>query len=221
MKIEQFIRKLNNTELNNQNTNDAYVRISKEIQNSVPQDFFEDLDSNLVTVLNKKTKTQVDNWIRYQFYPSNDEYRIANLSSIYKSYLASPGDYVYIEKIQIENKIHYEIYMKTYDKICMKYSKSNLAFEILNESHVSEMDILEKNINLKYNGVLFQSKICFSHTKKKRADSPFESRYYTIDDLPQELINNIRRDSFVEVIQKGINFNIMLMNSWSFNKFIK
>ena len=43
MKIEQFIRKLNNTELNFQNTNDAYVRLSKDIQDNIPQDFLMNL----------------------------------------------------------------------------------------------------------------------------------------------------------------------------------
>lgn len=56
MKVEQFIRKLNNTELNNQNTNDAYVRISKDIQVEVPLDFFEELDSRNIKVIDKKNE---------------------------------------------------------------------------------------------------------------------------------------------------------------------
>ena len=64
----------------------------------------------------------VENWVRYQYYPSNKEYRIANLSCIYKSYKSSSGDYLYIEKIQNESNIHFEIYMKNYQKICLKYS---------------------------------------------------------------------------------------------------
>ena len=131
MKIEQFIRKLNNTELNFQNTNDAYVRLSKDIQDNIPQDFFDELNSKNVQVINKKSMKPVENWVRYQYYPSNKEYRIANLSCIYKSYKSSSGDYLYIEKIQNESNIHFEIYMKNYQKICLKYSKSTSLLSVV------------------------------------------------------------------------------------------
>ncbi|MFZ1516070.1 MAG: hypothetical protein WAT21_11760, partial [Saprospiraceae bacterium] len=184
-------------------------------------DFFNDLDSNKVKVINKKTKKEVENWIRYQHYPSNDENRVVNLSSIYKSYGASPGDYVYIEKIQTDNNIHYEIYMKTYQKVCLKYSNSNKAFEILNESEVLKMGILDNDIELLFKGKTFKTMINFSHSKKKRADSPSESRFYDIANLPSSLINDISRDSFVEVSKRDNKYYIEVMDSWGFNKFIK
>jgi len=221
MIIEQFIRKLNNTELNNQNTNDAYVRVSTDIQNSIHSDFFDDLDSKSVSVINKKTKKKVDNWVRYQHYPSNNEYRVVNLSSIYKSYDASSGDYVYIEKIQNGVDIHYEIYMKTYPKVSLKYSKSNKAFEILNESEVLKMGVLKKNLVLIFEGDEISSSIDFSHSKKKRADSPTESRYYSINNLPSKFFKLIKRDSFVEVSERGGKYYINVMDSWSFNRFSK
>lgn len=221
MKVEQFIRKLNNTELNNQNTNDAYIRISKDIQGEVPLDFFEELDSRNIKVLDKKTKSKVDNWVRYQHYPSNNEYRIVNLSSIYKSYEASSGDFVYLEKIQMDSSTHYEIYMKTYPKVCLKYSKSNKAFEILNESEVRKMRILDRDLILNYEGQEIKSKIHFSLSKKKRNDSPTESRFYTIENLPNSLYQKIRRDSFIEVVKRKERFFIYVEGSWSFNKFTK
>ena len=221
MKVEQFIRKLNNTELNNQNTNDAYVRISKDIQVEVPLDFFEELDSRNIKVIDKKTKSKVDNWVRYQHYPSNNKYRVVNLSSIYKSYEASSGDFVYIEKIQINSSTHYEIYMKTYPKVCLKYSKSNKAFEILNEAEVRQMGVLDHDLVLNYEGQEIKSKIQFSLSKKKRNDSPTESRFYTIENLPTSLYQKIRRDSFIEVVKRKERFFINVEGSWSFNKFTK
>ncbi|MDB9882007.1 hypothetical protein OAD66_02620 [Bacteroidia bacterium] len=221
MKVEQFIRKLNNTELNNQNTNDAYVRISKDIQEEVPSDFFDELDSRMIKVINKKTKSNVDNWVRYQHYQSNNEYRVANLSSIYKSYRASSGDFVYIEKIQLDSSTHYEIYMKTYPKVCLKYSKSNKAFEILNEAEVLQMGILDLDIVLNFEGQEIKSEIKFALSKKKRNDSPTESRFYTIEHMPTSLYQKIQRDSFVEVVKRKERFFINVENSWSFNKFTK
>lgn len=221
MKIEQLIRKLNNTELNIQSTNDAYVRISTDIQDSIPKSFFEDLDSKKIPVLNKKDKEPVDNWVRYQHYPSNNEYRIVSLSSIYKFYNASPGDYVYIEKISLDSKVHYEIYMKNYEKICLKYSKSNKSFEILNENEVDQMNILNKKNNLSYNGQLIETGIFFSHKKKKRIDSPTESRFYRIDNLPENFYDKIKRDSFVEITVIRSKLYLEILNSWNFNTFIK
>ena len=221
MKIEQFIRKLNNTELNSQNTNDAYVRISKDIQEGIPSDFFNKLDSKTTKIINKKTKKEVDNWVRHQYYPSNNEYRVANLSSIYKAYDASPGDFLYIEKIQIKDQTHYEIYMKTYPKVCLKYSKSNKAFEILNEFDVLKMGILEKDLDLIFEGTEISSKIQYSHSKKKRADSPKDSRYYIIDNLPTKVYEKSKRDSFVEISERSSKLYINVTSSWSFNKFTK
>jgi hypothetical protein len=221
MKVEQFIRKLNNTELNKKNTNDAYVRISKDIQAEVPKDFFEELDSHNIKVIDKKTKSNVDNWVRFQHYPSNNEYRIVNLSSIYKSYEASAGDFVYIEKIQMDSSTHYEIYMKTYPKVCLKYSNSTKAFEILNEAEVRQMRVLDHDLVLNYEGQEIKSKIQFALSKKKRNDSPIESRFYTIENLPTSLYQKIRKDSFIEVVKRKESFFINLEGSWSFNKFTK
>lgn len=221
MKIEQFIRKLNNTELNNQSTNDAYVRISKEIQNGISADFFDVLDSNKIKVTNKNTGQEVENWVRYQHYPSNNEYRVVNLNSVYKSYDASPGDYVYIEKIQIDTNIHYEIYMKTYPKVCLKYSKSNRAFEILNEAEAIKTGIVNKDLKLLFENKEINTRIDFSHSKKKRSDSPKASKFYRIDNLPSSFFTKIRRDNFIEIFQRDSKYYIDVIDSWSFNKFIK
>lgn len=221
MKIEQFIRKLNNTELNSQSTNDAYIRVSKSIRERIPDEFFGMLDSKKIKILNRNTGKEVGNWVRYQYYPSNKEYRIVNLNSVYKSYKASPGDYVYIERIQNESEVYYEIYMKTYQKVCMKYSKSNEAFEILNEDEVIKIGMIEKGLNLQYRGEEINSKIVFSHLKKKRSDSPSKSTFYTIENLPNNFYDKIGKDHFVEIFQRGDRYFIDVMDSWSFNKFSK
>jgi hypothetical protein len=221
MIVQQFIRKLNNTELNKQNTNDAYIRISKEIKGEVPTDFFDELDSRKIKVIDKRTKANIDNWIRYQYYPSNNEYRVVNLSSIYKAYNASSGDYLYIEKIQVNSSVHYEIYMKTYTKVCLKYSKSNKAFEILNESQVLQLDILDQDVIFNFEGKEIESKIEFVFSKKKRNDSPSESRFYIFKNLPNSLYDQINGDSFVEIIQRKNKYFINVVSSWSFHKFSK
>jgi hypothetical protein len=221
MTVEQFIRKLNNTELNIQNTNDSYIRISKDIQNAIPQEFFNELDSTKVKVINKQTKQEVDNWVRFQHYPSNDEYRIVNLSSIYNYFGASSGDYIYIEKIKIGRNFHYEIYMKTYPKICLKYSKSNQAFEILNETEAYVYNLLNRKLNLSFEGIEFDSSLDLSHVKKKRSDSPTKSKFYSIKNLPSYFFTKISKEIFVEIYHHNNRFYIDALHSWSFNKFTK
>lgn len=221
MIIEQFIRKLNNTELSAQNTNDAYVRISKDIQKNIPKNFFSDLDSKKINVFEKKSKKIVDNWVRYQYYPSNKEYRVVSLSSLYKIYGASPGDLVYIEKITDQLKVHYEVYMKHYQKVSLKYSKSNNAFEILNLSEVKLMNVIGKDLKLTLDGNEIDSKIIFSMLKKKRSDSPTKSEFYEIINLPTSFYKNIGRDAFVEIANVGSKYYLEIHKSWQFNKFTK
>jgi hypothetical protein len=221
MIVEQFIRKLNNTELNAQNTNDAYIRISKVIQDFIPITFFKDLDSQKINVTEKKSKRKVDNWVRYQYYPANKEYRIANLSSIYKSYNASPGDLIYIEKISTQTEVSYIVYMKNYEKVSMKFSKSKNAFEILNLTEVKLMNVLEKDIIISIDGVLIDSKICFSISEKKRIDSPDNTDFYEIQNLPVSFTKKIDKDSFVEISLLGNKYNMEIHKSWHFNKFTK
>lgn len=219
MKIEQFIRKLNSTELNLRSTNDAYIRISKDIQDEIPDVFFEELDSKHIDVVNKSNSELIDNWLRYQHYPSNNEYRIVSLSSIYKHYNASPGDYVYIEKVSTKEKVHYEIYMKCYEKVSLKYSKSKSLFEILNEDNVKQMNILNKDLNLHFKDEVIKTNISFNQSIKKRLDSPTESNFYSINNLPDSIYNNIKGDSFIEVFTINNKYYMSILKSWDFNKF--
>lgn len=217
--IQQFIRKLNNTELNTGSTNDAYIRVSKEIQNKVEDEFLNDLNSKLVTVLDRKFKKNVDGWVRYQFYPSNNEYRIVNLSSIFKGHNAQPGDYVIIEKVLSGDAFHYEIYMKNYEKVCMKFIKSKDGFEILNKSEAIAKSLINVPLQLYYEGKMIESSIQFFKTIKKRDDSPDPTDYFDILNLPQNFYENLEKDSFVEIIRKNSKYYLTVHNSWEFNQY--
>lgn len=219
MRIEQFIRKLNSTELNRRSTNDAYIRISRDIQKEIPEVFFEELDSKHIDVINRSNNQLIDNWLRYQYYPSNNEYRIVNLSSIYKDYNASPGDYVYIEKASQKEKTHYEVYMKCYAKVSLKYSKSKSLFEILNEDEVEQMNILNKDLDLHYKDKTIKTKISFNQSVKKRSDSPIKTNFFSIDNLPDSFYNHIKSDYFIEVFEINSKLYIDILKSWNYNKF--
>lgn len=221
MQIQQFIRKLNNTELNSQSTNDAYIRVSKEIQDYVPKDFFEPLNSKNVVIINKGTKSRIseDKWLRYQFYPANNEFRIVSLTEIYNTYNPFPGDFIIIEKILDGAKMHYEVSMKKISKLSMKFSKSSNDFEILNLQQDSNADIIDKDLIIKYNGITIDSKIVFSERRKKRSDSPAETDFYEILNFPQEVLKTIGKDSFVELQQKAGEFYLKVEKSWEFNSF--
>ena len=83
------------------------------------------------------------------------------------------------------------------------------------------MGVLDHDLVLNYEGQEIKSKIQFSLSKKKRNDSPTESRFYTIENLPTSLYQKIRRDSFIEVVKRKERFFINVEGSWSFNKFTK
>lgn len=219
--IEQFIRKLNNTELNSQSTNDSYIRLSKEIQDFIPPDFFKFLDSKQVSVINKGTNKEIsrDKWLRFQFYPSNKEYRIVSMTEIYETYDPAPGDFVIIEKITNGPHFHYEVSMKKLNKLSMKLHKKSSCFEILNLSEGNNTSLLDRDLILNYNGEEFESKIVFAQKRKKREDSPTETNFYEIINIPDNLLADTDRDSFVEILRRGSKYYITVEKSWEFNRF--
>lgn len=221
MQREIFIRKLNNTELNNQTTNDAYIRVSSTVLKEVPVSFFETLNSQSIKVIDLSTKRRVDNWVRFQFYPSNGEHRIANLSSIYKNYHAEAGDKLCIRKVQIDSIFHYEIYMVTYEKLCFKYSKSNKAFEILNENSPLLSQIGEQTVLLNYGNQEINSRIKIKFSKKKRTDSPSETNYYSIDNLTDNIYSQMSQSNYLEITSNNESYNLCLEKSWSYTKIDK
>lgn len=218
MRIQQLIRKLNSTELNSQSTNDAYIRLSAEMQEELPKDFLESLNSKKIEVVIKKTGDIISEpkWIRYQFYPSNKEYRIVNLSSVFEEYNPTPGDYVIIEKIINEAEIRYEISMRVFEKLSLKFHKSKNCFEILNPKLSLNFNI-EGDILLNFNGATIDSKISFLKKEKKRADSPIETSYYDILNLPKIFYELIGKDSFIDITKRGGKFFISVEKSWEFN----
>lgn len=219
--IEQFIRKLNNTELNSQSTNDAYIRISKEIQDYIPSQFFNDLDSNKVTVINKGNDRPISagKWLRYQNYPANNEYRVVSMSEVYQTFNPYPGDFVIIEKITDGSKFHYEVSMKKINKLSMKLHKKSNTFEILNLAEGNNSQLLEKDIILNYRGIDIQSRIVFTESRKKREDSPSNTNFYEILNIPDDLLKEIGKDSFIDIVPAGAKNYISVEKSWEFNRF--
>lgn len=220
--IERFIRKMNNTELNSQSTNDAYLRISSEIQQALPDEFLNDLDSKVVKINVKKDgKSHLlppNKWIRYQYYPSNSEYRIVSLAEVLKRYNASAGDFLVIEKITEGGSFHYEVSMRVYDKVSMKFKKSKNAFEILNLDQVIPKGILERDIVMMFEGILIPSKISMVGKEKKKNNSPGETSYYSVENLPDDFQSKLDRDSFIEIVEKGGKLYLSIEKSWDFNK---
>ncbi|MBP3944540.1 hypothetical protein J5U18_13445 [Sphingobacteriaceae bacterium WQ 2009] len=218
MRIQQLIRKLNSTELNSQSTNDAYIRLSAEMQEELPKDFLESLNSKEVAVVIKKTSDVITEpkWIRYQFYPSNKEFRIVNLSTVFEEYNPTPGDYVIVEKIIIETEIRYEISMRVFEKLSVKFHKSKNCFEILNPTS-SLFSNIEEDIVINFNGDSIDSKISFLKREKKRADSPVETSYYDILNLPKSFYDLIGKDSFIDITKRAGKYFISVEKSWEFN----
>lgn len=223
MIIQQFIRKLNNTELNFQSTNDSYIRVSTEIQKNVPNVFFESLDSKKIKVINMGTMAKIsdDKWLRYQYYPSNKEYRIVSLTEIYEAYNPFPGDFIIIEKITDDAQVYYQISLKKICKLSMKFNKSLKSFEILNLKQDNNIEYIDKDIILHYKGTEINSKITFSQARKKRTDSPTETKFYNIDNLPENITKGIGKDTFVEISQKAGKYYLSIEKSWEFNVYEK
>ena len=57
------------------------------------------------------------------------------------------------------------------------------------------MNIIDKDIKIICDGIEIDSKIIFSVLKKKRSDSPTESEFYEIINLPTFFFKKIGRDA--------------------------
>ena len=141
------------------------------------------------------------------------------MTEIYEAYNPYPGDFVVIEKITDGSHFHYEVSMKKLNKLSMKFHKKSSSFEILNLLEGNNITLLDKDVVINYNGNDFDSKIIFTQRRKKREDSPTETDFYEILNVPDELLTEIDRDSFVEILKRGSKFYISVEKSWEFNKF--
>lgn len=173
MKVVQFVKQLNNTELGKGGTHDTYVLIPNEID--ITDIFvkinepieFRDLDTNEIVVARNTI---------------GREKRIVGLGQYYRSKDLSAGDEVVFERRVINDTAEYKIsVIKRSEVLAIQKSKS--GFEILTPDRLnmakSWTDLSEDNFSISF--------LC---SAKKRNDSPDTTDYYDISVNGKSLLDS-------------------------------
>ena len=161
MKIIQFVKQLNNTELGKGGTHDSYVLIPNELDVS---DIFETVNTP-ISFIDCDSQEQVN--IRHTI---GREKRIVGLGEYYRSKNLSAGDEIIFERRICSSFDEYKIRVrKNQNRIVFK--KERRGFEILTPERMGLIETWKPDLHETFEIVLLTS-------ERKRQDSPSVTDYY-------------------------------------------
>jgi hypothetical protein len=203
MKILQFIKSLNNTELGKSGTNETYVLVSKNVKGI--ENLFDNSNRNpsLINLKNGGVISTVH-------ITMGGEFRINGLGDFYRANNASAGDEIIFERR--DNQFYININSKTNTIVFQKNSK---GFEVLNIERlaVSSFD------NVIYNGLSGKLDIEFKVSDKKRSDSPINTDFYTLKFNNTDLLNFIKSNEYFELTSLNNKTELKKVLVWQFYEF--
>lgn len=203
MRVLQFIKSLNNTELGKSGTNETYVLVSKNVKGI--ENLF-DTENRKPTLINLKNGG-VLNTVHITI---GGEFRINGLGDFYRANNANAGDEIIFERR--DNQFYVNILTKTNIIVFQKNSK---GFEVLNSDRM-----LENSFNdVIYNEDVGNLKIEFKESSKKRSDSPSNTDFYTLKFNSKDLLNDIKSNEYFELIKTTTKTELRKVLVWQFYEF--
>ena len=208
MRIQQFIKKLNNTELGKGNTHECYVLVSSKVPTM--EEFFD--DQNLRP--NFQLVSSLPNYINTIHVTKNREFRINGLSEYYANNNANAGDEILFERRDYNGRTEFFLYFKQKDNT-ITFQRNTKGFEALN------IDRLTKKLNNKrvllqcqYNNNICELLIQFKESSKKRSDSPDLTDFYQILVDGVDILNEFRNNDYLELDYCNENALLKKVNVW-------
>ena len=192
LKIFQIIKRINNTELGLGNTHETYVRLNNEVDGNI---IFN--GDNQRDFINKR-----DFKIHSLTYTQGREKRFNGLGDFYRENNLSVGDEVIFERKIMNRKEYYFIdFLHFEDNIILQ--KFSQGFEILSGDINKIKNKMYKNQEIN---------IDFSHSGKKRQDSPQNTDFYKFYLDENNQLNNYKHNDLIE-IRIDENIEIILLNT--------
>jgi hypothetical protein len=190
MKIQQFIKSLNNTEIGKGGTNECYVLVSKKVENI--ETIFD--HTNLKPIfINLKNGGKVDS----VHITSGREFRINGLGDFYRNNNANAGDEILFERRDNIDSTEFYIDLNIKSNI-ITFQKNSKGFEVLN------IDRLTKKMSKRkyeligfFNGIIQNIKIEFKESSRKRSDSPEMTDFYDIIVSDKNILNDFKSNDFL------------------------
>lgn len=186
MKVQQFIKKMNNTELGKTRMNDTYISIPQQVDVS---ELFE-YPGDEIPCVDKKSGEIVK--IRFTF---GKEKRITGLGRYYKEKEICAGDEIIIEKQEMDDNVQYFIDTQIYKNIVI-FNKMKQGFEVLTPERLS---LISGTVCLKEDGIRKKVEVCFICREKKRGDSPEKTDFYDIKVDGNSLMENYSTKELLEI----------------------
>lgn len=212
MKIQQFIKSLNNTEIGKGNTNECYVRVPTNCPEI--QKIF-DLANRRPTFIDKKTGSKIESI----HITDNREFRINGLGDYYRDNNANAGDKILFERIDNNGKTTF--YLDISNVIdSINFQKKSRGFEVLN---IDRLDLLlsanRYQDTVIYNGSSGLFEIEFKESARKRSDSPDETDFYSISFNGQDILNDLRSNEYLELSKSRTEKNLKKVVVWQSYEF--
>jgi hypothetical protein len=190
MRIKQFIKSLNNTEVGKGGTHECYVLVSKKVPNI--ENIF-DLNNFKPKFYNLKNGGVINS----VHITKGGEFRINGLGDFYRNNNVNAGDEILFERRDTLDSTEFFIDLNIKSNI-ITFQKNSKGFEVLNIDRLSR-HLSERKYELKgfFNGNLQDIKIEFKESTKKRSDSPENTDFYDIIVSDKNILSEFKSKDFL------------------------
>jgi len=209
MRIRQFIKSLNNTEIGKGGTHECYVLVSTKVENI--ENIF-DSTNRRPSFVNLKNGGIVNS----VHITTGREFRVNGLGDFYRSNNVNAGDEIIFERQDDGTKTEFYINLNIKENSII-FQKNNSGFEVLNSDRLTLF--MSKNRyqdEVNYNGSSGLFVIEFKVSAKKRSDSPDETNFYTISFNDQDISNDLKKNEYLELSNKILK-KVVVWQSYEFN----
>jgi hypothetical protein len=208
MKVLQFIKSLNNTELGKSGTNESYVLVPQKTKSKVEVLFngFNPND-NIINLINGTTISSIH-------VTNGREFRINGLGTFYRENNVNAGDEVVFERREDENGVRFFINLNIKQNAIV-FQKNSKGFEILTKDRLTVFTFND----VYYNNELGIITINFKNSERKNINSPSNTDFYTLNFNGNDLINELKSDEYFMLSTLHNRLELKKILVWQFYEF--
>lgn len=210
MKVQHFIKRLNNTELGKGNTHECYVLIP----NGVMEGFFDSSKPSIFDCIGGSELSGIH-------ISNGREFRINGLGDYYRNNNVNAGDEIIFQKTDDNGTISFDVDLRTNRNLVTLQKVGDRGFEILSLGDLSLGKSKLANsyeVEAAYQGKLSRIRIEFNLKEKKRKDSPEETSFYKILVNGQDVQQDFNGKGFLVNIRDTSNGKV-LCKSYTWQKY--
>jgi len=207
MRIQQFIKKLNNTELGKGTTHEYYVLVPSDVD---IEKMFDKQNRNpsFFDIVSKKIKNDLAQLT------IGRESRIKGLGPYYRENKVCAGDEIIFERRDYNNKIEFLVNLNIKHNI-ITFQKNTKGFLVLNFDRLSKK--LRKGkyeLQTFYGDKLYEVIIQFKESSHKRSDSPEITDFYEIIIDNKNILNDFKNNEYIELEESSDQNTIKKVTVW-------